>query len=142
MSFVSSSKEKCALRTVSKNFDIVVKQKVVFAPVLTDYTLQAMRDLRWDHRVKEIQVRDLQIELPTTESDRFDCKIRQNRVTSISFYPAVSTKNKTILLNSFPQIQELRFIGSSCFPTCLCWDEFRFLQRLDVCFITLSIDLQ
>ena len=135
LDFISSPKEQCALRTINKYFDIVVKRKVFFVPIIADYTLQTVLDLQWDHRVKEIRVRDLQIELPLIHNGGFDCGFRHDNVTSLSFYPGVSLKNKMVLLNSFCQLQELRFVGSSSFPTCLSWDKFQLLQRLDVCFI-------
>ena len=136
LDFISSPKQQCALRTINKNFDNVVKRKVFFVPILADYTLQAILDLQWDHRVKEIRIRDLQMELPLIHNGGFDCGFRNDNVTSLSFYPGVSLKNKVVLLNSFCQLQELRFVGSSSFPTCLSWDKFQLLQRLDVCFVT------
>lgn len=132
LDFIPCAHVKATLRSVNPVFDALIKLRVSFTPFLSDYTLKTVSKLECSHRVKELLIRDLHTDMSLHQSRDFKFNFRQSGVKSLSFHPGVPSNNKEALMNFFSSIEELRFIGSTCFPLQIQFDKFHAMKKLDV----------
>jgi hypothetical protein len=69
----------------------------------------------YNANMNQINVEDLIVPLPLDPSGKLDAEFCKDLINKLNFYEGVSSTNKVILLQSFPNLQELKYIRCSTF---------------------------